>query len=147
MNTLERSQYIEIGLGRERYAIRIETIQEIIRMQPITEIPGTGADIRGVINLRGKIVPVVCLRDMFGGGSGKANDRSHQRIVVVGSGQEQVGFIVDRVHHVASYSRIQPAPDWGGQAGEAATIRGVGHSEEHVVSIMELETIVQRGGV
>ncbi|WP_311764998.1 chemotaxis protein CheW [Paenibacillus agricola] len=62
----KQDQYIEVGIGKEKYALRIDNIHEIIKMLDITEIPNSKSYVKGVINLRGKIVPIISLRNRFG---------------------------------------------------------------------------------
>jgi purine-binding chemotaxis protein CheW len=64
--TVEEQQLVVFDLGTESYGVDIETVREIIRMQDITKMPGTPAYVQGVINLRGKVTPVVDLRARFG---------------------------------------------------------------------------------
>lgn len=65
MHSTDNKQYIEFCVDEENYAIPISEIHEIIKMQEITEIPNSLAYVQGVINLRGKIVPVISLRSLF----------------------------------------------------------------------------------
>ena len=65
MQAATSEQYVEFGIDKERYAIKISDIHEIIKLQPITELPNVHAYVKGVINLRGKIVPVLNLRHLF----------------------------------------------------------------------------------
>jgi len=137
-------QFVEIGLQDEKYAIRIEAIQEIIKMQPITDIPGSRDEVQGVINLRGKIVPIVGMRKRFGLQEAGESAPS-TRIVVVNAGTDAVGFIVDRVHRVASYDRIQPPPQSRGGI-DASCVAAVGYSDRDVVSILNLDAVLRQGG-
>jgi len=66
METTQRNQYIEVRIGKERYALGIQDIHEIIKMQDVTEIPNSKPYLKGVINLRGKIVSIISLRNRFG---------------------------------------------------------------------------------
>ncbi|UUZ90288.1 chemotaxis protein CheW [Paenibacillus sp. P25] len=110
----EHEQYVEFGMGEEQYAIRIQDIHEIIRMQEITQIPSVRSYVKGIISLRGKIVPVISLRSVFRQEE-KAYSKS-TRIILVHHGEDPVGIIVDRVHKVIAFSNIQP-PRNGGRGG------------------------------
>ena len=65
MTNLQQEQYIEMAVGTESYAVKIEDIDEIIKLQKITQIPQSKHYVKGVINLRGKVVCVVSLRSLF----------------------------------------------------------------------------------
>lgn len=134
-------QYVEFGVGNENYAIEISEVHEIIRMQAITEIPNGPAYVKGVINLRGKIVPVVGLRSLFGLAEeeyGKAT-----RIVVLNHAEEIVGVVVDRVNQVAAFEDVQPPPDRiGGLSG--AFFTGIGISQSGLVGILKLDEVLLR---
>ncbi|WP_311771665.1 chemotaxis protein CheW [Cohnella lubricantis] len=134
-------QYVEFGIGNENYAIRISEVHEIIRMQDITEIPNGPSYVKGVINLRGRIVPVIGLREMFGLPDkefGKAT-----RIVVLNHLEEFIGIVVDRVNQVVSFENTQPPPDRiGGLNGNLFT--GIGISSTGLVGILKLDEVLLR---
>ncbi|CAM3882309.1 chemotaxis protein CheW [Cohnella lubricantis] len=137
----EMEQYVEFGIGNENYAIRISEVHEIIRMQDITEIPNGPSYVKGVINLRGRIVPVIGLREMFGLPDkefGKAT-----RIVVLNHLEEFIGIVVDRVNQVVSFENTQPPPDRiGGLNGNLFT--GIGISSTGLVGILKLDEVLLR---
>jgi purine-binding chemotaxis protein CheW len=108
MQVIEHAQYVEFGIGNEQYAIRIQDIHEIIKIQGITHIPNVMPYVKGVINLRGKIVPVINLRHLF-----QLLEKEHTkltRIVVVHHQEDTVGIIVDRVNKVTTFTDFQPPP-------------------------------------
>lgn len=129
-------QYVGVRVKTEHYAIPILEIQEIIRMQEITEVPNTRPCVLGVINIRGKIIPVVSLRERIG--LPEADHTKHTRIVVVTDGDSEMGVIVDSVNQVLSFEDIQPPPD----AGKVAYLRGIGRKNEMLVSILDLEKLI-----
>ncbi|TVY10048.1 chemotaxis protein CheW [Paenibacillus cremeus] len=135
----DQIQYIEFGIADERYAIPIREIQEIIRLQPLTPIPNTKKEIQGVINLRGKVVPVVCFRKkiMMQG----ATDEQLKRIIILNTGEDSVGLIVDRVYRVASYYNTQPTPDG---SNEQRHITGIGQTgpNEQPVAIIAVDALL-----
>lgn len=133
-------QYIEVGIGRERYAMGIRHIHEIIRMQDITGIPNCKAYIKGVINLRGKIVPVVSLRARFG--MDEEVYTKSTRIVVVNHAQDMVGVVVDRVNQVVTFADVQPPPDRIGSV-HGSYFTGIGNTDNGLVSILELHQVLQ----
>ena len=141
MQQADQKQYVEFGIGEENYAILISDIHEIIRMQDITEIPNSQHYVQGVINLRGRIVPVISLRSMF------SLDRDEltklTRIVVVNHREESVGIIVDKVHKVTTFSDIQPPPDRvGGINGDYFV--GIGITSSGLTGILKLDEVLIR---
>src|SRR5579871_4245072 len=91
-------QVVIFDLAHSSYAIDIAAVREIIRMQPITPVPGAPADIVGVINLRSSVVPVLDLRQRCG--LPATEETRATRIVVVQAGKESLGLIVDNVSEV-----------------------------------------------
>lgn len=141
MTTAQQDQYIELGIGNERYAVKIEDIHEIIKMQVITDIPHGRSVVKGVINLRGKVVPVISLRTIFG--LQEENFTKATRIIVVKYQEESIGIIVDQVNKVTTYPEIQPPPDQlGGLSG--GFFSGIGLQEIHLVGILKLDEILLR---
>ncbi|MEK3917191.1 MULTISPECIES: chemotaxis protein CheW [Paenibacillus] len=141
MATVQQDQYIEMTVGLEAYAVRIEEIHEIIKMQTITEIPHCKPYVKGVINLRGKVVPVVSFRNLFG--LPEQQDTKTTRIVVVKHREESVGIIVDQVNKVTTFPDIQPPPDHvGGVSG--AYFLGIGLRENKLVGILKLDEVLLR---
>lgn len=139
MRAAEHEQYVEFGMGEEQYAIRIQDIHEIIRMQEITQIPSVRSYVKGIISLRGKIVPVISLRSVFRQEE-KAYSKS-TRIILVHHGEDPVGIIVDRVHKVIAFSNIQPPPEWGGGA-DGRFIAGIGVAGGSLVGILKLDHLL-----
>lgn len=139
MMTSQQEKYIEFGIGEEHYAVKIEDVYEIIRMQSITDIPFSRRYIKGVINLRGKVVPVIALRVLIG-----LPDEAYTkstRIVVVKHLKESVGIIVDSVNKVTSYSDIQPAPEQVGNVN-GSYFRGIGVRGKELVGILKLDEVL-----
>ncbi|TXK79622.1 chemotaxis protein CheW [Paenibacillus sp. N3.4] len=139
MTTLKQEMYIEMVIGKENYAINIQDIHEIIKMQPITDIPNCRSYVKGVINLRGKVVPVISLRHLFG--LPDVEETKATRIVVVKHKEESIGLIVDYVNKVSTYDEIQPPPERiGGISG--AYFLGIGLREGHLVGILQMDEIL-----
>ncbi|BBI35756.1 chemotaxis protein CheW [Cohnella abietis] len=141
MDRTSQNQYVEFSIGNENYAILISEIHEIIRMLDITEIPNSQSYVQGVINLRGKIVPVISLRSMFAMENGSYTKST--RIVVVNHSEESVGIIVDGVNKVTTFSDIQAPPERvGGISGSYFV--GIGINNEHLVGILKLDEVLLR---
>lgn len=139
MGALQQHQYIELAIGKENYAVKIEDIQEIIKMQTITDIPHSKHYIQGVINLRGKVVPVISLRSLFG--LPEQEFTKATRIVVVKHREESVGIIVDQVNKVTTYPDIQPPPERIGSVSGAYFL-GIGLREQHLIGILKLDEVL-----
>lgn len=141
MQATLQEQYIEFGIENEQYAIRIQDIHEIIKMQNITQVPNVMHYVKGVINLRGKIVPVLSLRSLFGLPESDYNKSS--RIVVVNHKEDTIGIIVDRVNKVTTFSDIQPPPERiGGINGNY--FAGIGFVNNGLVGILKLDDVLLR---
>ncbi|WP_027415010.1 chemotaxis protein CheW [Aneurinibacillus terranovensis] len=139
MEATQQDQYIEVGIGKERYALRIYDIHEIIKMQDITEIPNSKPYVKGVINLRGKIVPIISLRNRFG--LAEESYTKSTRIVVVNHSDEMVGIVVDRVNQVTTFSDIQPPPERIGSV-RGSYFTGIGRTETGLVSVLKLDQVL-----
>lgn len=95
-------QLVVFDLAAESYGVDISSVREIIRMQDITQVPRTPEFVEGVINLRGKVIPVVDLRKRFGFEVEEATKDT--RIVVVDIGGQDIGVVVDAVNEVLRVS-------------------------------------------
>jgi purine-binding chemotaxis protein CheW len=102
-------QLVVFTLGSESFAVDINTVKEIIKLQPITRLPGTPPSVEGIINLRGSVIPVIDLRKRFS--MDKTERGKETRIVVVACGNSSVGVIVDSVAQVMRIPQesIEPA--------------------------------------
>jgi purine-binding chemotaxis protein CheW len=138
----QTQQYVVLGIENEQYAIKIQEIHEIIKMQEITQIPNLRSYVKGVINLRGKIVPVINLRNFF-----RFDEKEYAkttRIVVVRHLEETVGIIVDYVTKVTTFSDVQPPPEQvGGIKGNF--FAGIGLTDSGVVGILKLNEVLIEG--
>jgi purine-binding chemotaxis protein CheW len=139
MQATEQEQYVEFGVENEHYAIRIEDIHEIIKIQEITQIPNVMPYVKGVINLRGKIVPVISLRNLFSLPEKEYTKTS--RIVVVRHREDTVGIVVDSVNKVSTFSDIQPPPER--VAGiDGNYFVGIGLTQSSLVGILKLDQVL-----
>jgi purine-binding chemotaxis protein CheW len=139
MQVTDQEQFVEFGIDNEQYAIRIQDIYEIIKMQQITQIPNAMPYVKGVINLRGKIVPVISLRYLFGLADKESSKTT--RIVVVHHREDSIGIIVDRVNKVTTFSDVQPPPEHvGGIDGNFFT--GIGLTADGLVGILKLDEVL-----
>lgn len=145
METAARTFYEEklvcFELMGEVYGVPISMVQEIIRMQTITEIPRAPEYVEGVINLRGKIIPVVDLRKRFGLGFGEHSKNT--RIVVVKVSDVTVGMVVDAVSEVLRLREEDIEPPSPIVASlDAEYIKGVGKIEGKLIILLDTEKIL-----
>ena len=134
-------QYLSFALGDEQYGIDILRVQEIKGYSGITPIPNTPAHIRGVMNLRGTVIPVVDLRAKF-----HLETRAYDKftvIIVVTVGARIIGLVVDGVSDVLDISRseIRPAPELG-QADNTRFISGMVHVGERLVVLLDIAMLL-----
>lgn len=135
-----RMQLVTFELAGEHFAVDIHAVREINRLMEITRVPKSPAEIAGVINLRGKIFPVVELRRKFGFPESEANEQT--RIVVLEFGGRETGFIVDRVHEVLRIdgSVVDPTPEVMGTV-DADFIKGIAKLEGRLLIVLDLEKL------
>ncbi len=128
---------VTFHLGSEEYGVEIGSVQEIIRATDITPVPGAQSHIRGVINLRGKIIPVVDLRRRFALRSIDASIA--QRIIVVELGEKRIGMLVDGVSQVIKIPSgvVEEMPEEATSVDENY-IKGVGKLDSRLVIILDL---------
>ncbi len=137
MNEERILQLVTFKLENEEFGVDILKVQEINRMLTITKIPNAPSFVEGVINLRGKIIPIVDLRKRLGFNS-RAYDKS-TRIIVVELDGLVLGFIVDSVSEVlrVSESTVEPPPSIMGGI-ESDYIEGVGKLDNRLLILLEL---------
>lgn len=139
--TAER-QVVAFRLGEETYAIDISYIHEIIRMRTITFVPRAPHYMRGVINLRGRIVPVMDLSARLGLPTHEETPQS--RIIVVEIGSESIGMIVDAVSEVLRLPEEQIEPPTQMAGSESANyISGLGKVNDRLVLLLDVEKVVE----
>ncbi|HBU84986.1 MULTISPECIES: chemotaxis protein CheW [Paenibacillus] len=131
----EELKVIVFKLGSEEYGIEVDKVQTIERMMPITRVPKTFSFVKGVINLRGVVIPVIDLRGRFSLPETEYTDQT--RIVIVGVDDMQVGFIVDSANDVIDIKRdaIDSPPEVVGGV-KARYLRGVAKLEDTRLLIM-----------
>jgi purine-binding chemotaxis protein CheW len=138
---VEGGKFLTFFLGKEEYAIEILKVQEIIGLMSITPVPNMPAYIRGVLNLRGKIIPVMDLRSRFG--LPPVEDTTETCIVVVQEGQYRMGTVVDKVSEVADIdgANIEDVPTFGNAAG-SEYLSGIGKHEETVKLLLDVSRVL-----
>lgn len=137
----QKGKYLTFSLGKEDYGIEIRFVTEIIGIQPITEIPELPPYVKGIINLRGKIIPVIDVRTRFNKPLIEYNDRTC--IIVIDINETSIGLIVDTVSEVISISdnEIVDPPD--SRTGfQSRYIRGIGKVGEAVKLLLDCEKLL-----
>ena len=133
-------QLVSFDVGGEEFGLEILRVQEIIRIQQLTRVPNSPSFVDGVINLRGKVIPIIALRKCFG-----LEERPHDkqtRIVVVEVNGNVLGFIVDSVSEVLRIpvETIEPPPRLG--KVEREYVSGVGKLAERLLILLDLDRLM-----
>ena len=136
-------QMVIFRLAREEYGLPITKVQEINRLVRATRLPQTPSFLEGIINLRGRIIPVIDLRKRFG--LEIAEHTEDSRIIVVDVCGQTVGVIVDAVHEVVTLpeTAIEPAPPASSLDGRF--LRGVGKREERLLLLLDIDRLFDQG--
>jgi len=136
------AQYLTFALGDEEYGVAILNVQEIKGYAPVTPIPNTPPWVRGVMNLRGTIVPVIDLRLRLG--MPAVDYGPFTVIVVLAVGAKVVGAIVDAVSDVLSIpdGQVQQTPDLG-VAIDVRFVGGIAQADEKLVVLLDAETLLR----
>lgn len=134
-------KYLSFFLDEEEYGIEILRVREIIGLMPITSVPRTPPSIRGIINLRGKVIPVLDLRERFRLEAVEATEQTC--IIVVQSREDVVGVVVDKVSEVLDISDqdIDDAPAFGSDV-DTDYILGIGKSEGRVRLLLDIDRVL-----
>lgn len=135
-------QLVVFQLAGETYGVDINNVQEIIRMQNITGIPRTLSFIEGVINLRGRVIPVIDLHKRFG--LPRIDTTQNTRIMVVELGHTTVGMIVDSVSEVLRLpvDKIEPPPPMISGI-DVAYLKGVGKWNDRLIILLDLNRVLK----
>ena len=138
-------RHLTFAVSNERYGINILKVQEIIGLSPITKVPKSKSYLKGVINLRGKIVPLIDLRLKFGIEEIPYNEKTCVIVVNVKKGEDSisVGVIVDTVLEVIDFapSDVEPAPEYGNGV-DVEFITGMGKRDDNLNILIDIETVL-----
>lgn len=138
------NQYLTFMLGDEVYALDVTHVREVLEVIPITPLPRSSEHMRGVINVRGSVVPVLDLRLRFG--LSKTENTINTCIVVLdvtfGSSSVVLGAIVDSVQEVVDFdaTQIEPAPRIGTGVGNQYLL-GIGKRDEKFILILDIRKV------
>ncbi len=134
-------QFLTFNLADEYYGVDILKVQEIKGYTTVTKIPNTPDYLKGVLNLRGTIVPIVDLRMKFG--MGETEPTSFTVVVVVNVRNRVMGFLVDAVSDVLDLNAkdIQPPPQLGNTV-DISFVAGIGNSNDHLVTLLDIDRVL-----
>jgi purine-binding chemotaxis protein CheW len=135
-------EYLTVRLGTEEYGIDILKVQEIRGYEQPTRIAGAPAFLKGVVNLRGVIVPIVDLRIKFGLGSAEYN--SFTVVIILNIAKKIVGVVVDQVSDVVALDSkdIRPAPTFSEAVVESTFIQGIGQVDDRMLILTDIERLL-----
>ena len=142
----QKGKFLIFSLGNESYGLEIKYVTEIIGIQPITEVPELPEYIRGIINLRGKIIPVMDVRLRFKKPFNEYNERTC--IIVIDIKDTSLGLIVELVSEVLPISdeNIAPPPDINKSAGNRF-VKGIGKVGSDVKLLLDCEMFLQEDDI
>lgn len=137
-------QYLTFRLGDELFSLDVAQVREVLDLSPITKMPGTPEFMRGVINVRGSVVPVMDLRLKFG--LTETENTQDTRIVVmdldIGGESIMLGAIADSVHEVKNLAPSQiEAPPKMGAKWKSEFVKGIGKSDGQFIIILDIDRV------
>jgi len=143
INSQNSLQLIAFSIGDQTYGVEITTVREIRAWNGATPLPNTREYVRGVINLRGTIVPIFDLRARFGEGPTSAT-KNHV-VVVMSVGEKWVGMLVDAVSDILTIDKndIHVVPE--GSNGDAELLSGIVTHDSRMVGLIDLDAVVNGG--
>lgn len=135
-------QYIVVNIGNEQYGIDIQYVDNIVRMQKITRVPKVQSYFKGVINLRGEIIPVMSIRLKMGLEPDEFTNNS--RIIILKLEQQAaIGIIVDEVKEVVTLETAEIEKlTYDSKDDRAMFITGIGKHDGQLVSLLDLQAVI-----
>ena len=150
MDGIKAGKYLTFKLADEDYGISLLKVREIIGMMPITSVPQTPVFIKGVINLRGKVIPVTDLRLRFGMAETEYTDRTCIIVVEIQGADStiQTGVVVDAVTEVlpVKAEEIEPAPEFGAKV-DTHYILGMANMDGSVKILLDIDRVMTASDV
>lgn len=139
----ELIQLVTFRMGTEEYGVDILKVQEINRMTEIAKVPNAPVYVEGVINLRGRVIPVVSLRKRFGFAEKESDEQS--RIIIMDIQGITIGVIVDSVSEVLRIpsGTVDPAPNITTDMG-TEFIKGIAKLEDRLIILIDMDLLIER---
>ena len=140
-DTGELRQFISFSVGEEEYGLELLRVKEVIRVREVTWLPRAPSFVKGIINLRGDVIPIIDVRDKFGLEPGEQTAQT--RVIVVEVERRLMGMVVDSASQVVRIPTDQvdpPPPVLGGTSQEFIT--GVGKLEDKLVILLNADAIL-----
>ena len=139
-------KYMTFKLGIEEYGVEILKVKELIQLTEITRVPRTKEFIRGVINLRGKVIPVIDIKLKFGMGRTESTDMTVIIVLqyILEGNVITMGMLVDEVLEVFDFpsTHIEPPPNFGSGSIDTEFILGVGKQENRVIFLLDISKVL-----
>ena len=137
----QEGKYLTFRIDKEQYGIEIRHVTEIVGQQKITEVPDMPPFVKGIINLRGSVIPVVDIRLRFRMPPREYDDRTC--VIVVEANDSAVGIVVDTVNEVLNISADRvSAPPQVAQGEVKRYIKGIGRLEEEVIILLSIDKLL-----
>ncbi len=138
---MELRQFINFSVGEEEYGLELRRVKEVIRLREITWLPKAPSFVKGIINLRGDVIPIIDLRDRFGLDS--LADTAQTRVIVVEMEGRLTGFVVDSASQVVRIpaDQVEPPPAIPGELTRDL-ITGVGKLEDRLVILLNPDAVL-----
>ncbi len=146
-NDTVRDRYLCFRLAEQSFGVPIERVREIVEMQEITPVPHMPEYLKGVVNLRGQIIPVIDLRLRMALPFKEYDGRTC--IVMVEHREKLVGLVVDRMEEVRYFDEEhrEPAPDYRDDQGMNRFVQSIGREEKRVLMLLDVEEILDNSRV
>ena len=143
-NTVEIKQLINFAVGAEEYGLELSRVKEVIRTRQVTWLPKAPASVKGVINLRGDVIPIVDLRERLG--LSAQGQTAASRIIVVEVQGRMVGMVVDVANQVVRVpaDQFDPPPPILGDV-DRAIVSAVGKIGERLVIMIDVDRLLNAG--
>ncbi len=137
LEDIRQGKYMTFQVGTDFFGIELKYVNEIIQMQPVTPIPEVEYFIKGLINLRGKIIPVIDVAERFGKPAFEYNDRTC--VIVIEVKGVEVGLIIENIAEVVSIEEenILPPPSMGHGSAQSKFVHGIGKIGEDVKLLLD----------
>jgi len=134
--------YLTFMIGTEEYGVDIQAVREIVGLLPVTPLPGSPGVVLGVINLRGKVIPVLSMRILFSLGVIEAT--KHNVFIIIENDGKLIGLSVDQVREVASFTSadLELPPSYG-LGIDAAYVTAIGKSEGKIRMLLDIKRVLE----